>query len=664
MKYYEEFKNLCFVDTLDNTNALLYSGKQENMFGLSSENSERIKRQNSKKISVVIGNPPYNANQANFNEFNKNRSYYLIDKRIKETFVKYSKASNKANLYDMYTRFYRWAMDRIDKNGVICLITNNSFINNKAFDGFRKTIKDEFDFAYIIDLGGNIRELSGKDGIWLNEEHTIFGVAAAVGIAIMFLVKKVTQDNSFCKINYIHPNDIRATRDEKLDWLRTSPFEQILFENITPKNDSWIKQSNNDFDDLIPLAKDRNSIFSLYSLGVNSNRDEWIYDFERKNLSKKMKYFISVYNILITNDEKKLSPLIKWSSSLENYFHRKIKGSISEDYIKISCFRPFVKKYHYQEKIFNHRLTQNHYDSFGINLDKPNSLICINVNGKDIYNLASDMIVDLHFTGDCQYFPLSQYDSNGNRIDNITDWGLEQFVKHYGVVIASPERTKQSTKQKQIASGRNLRNDEQQITKEDIFHYVYAVLHNPAYRKKYEINLKREFPRIPLYKDFWQWAKWGKQLMDIHINYEDAKLYPLKVIASEVKQSNKEQIASGKNLRNDNGKKPEENNEHQPKIKVKLRADKTAGTIEIDELTLIKDVPKEAWEYKLGNRSAIEWILDQYKEKKPSDPTIAEKFNTYKFAEYKDHVIELIKKVTTVSVETIKIIKEMESAKN
>jgi len=207
------------------------------------------------------------------------------------------------------------------------------------------------------------------------------------------------------------------------------------------------------------------------------------------------------------------------------------------------------------------------------------------------------------------------------------------------------------------------------ITKEDIFHYVYAVLHNPAYRKKYELNLKREFPRIPLYKDFWQWAKWGKLLMDIHINYEDATAYPLKVIAiptSREKQSNKEQITSSRSIgiRNDNGKKPEENNEHQPKIKVKLRADKTAGTIEIDELTLIKDVPKEAWEYKLGNRSAIEWILDQYKEKKPSDPTIAEKFNTYKFADYKEHVIELIKKVTTVSVETIKIIKEMEGVKN
>ncbi|MDP2362234.1 MAG: type ISP restriction/modification enzyme, partial [Ignavibacteria bacterium] len=194
---------------------------------------------------------------------------------------------------------------------------------------------------------------------------------------------------------------------------------------------------------------------------------------------------------------------------------------------------------------------------------------------------------------------------------------------------------------------------------EDIFNYVYAVLHNPAYRKKYELNLKREFPRIPFYKDFWQWAKWGKQLMDLHINYEDAKPFPLKVITSVTKQEHKKQKEMFSKV-----EEPEVMYAHQPKIKVKLKADKTSGIIEIDELTLLKDVPKEAWEYKLGNRSAIEWILDQYKEKKPKDPTIAEKFNTYKFADYKDHVIELIKKVTTVSVETMRVLREIESIEN
>jgi len=189
MGYYEEFKNLCFVDTLDNVAALNYEGKSGNIFGFSAENAERIKLQNQRKISVVIGNPPYNATQSNENQKNKNRLYTEVDRRIKNTYVKASHTQNLIKIYDMYVRFFRWASDRIDKNGIISFVTNNSFINARTFDGFRKSIKDEFDYVYIIDLGGNIRELSGKDGIWMNEEHTIFGMSAAVGIAMLFLVK-------------------------------------------------------------------------------------------------------------------------------------------------------------------------------------------------------------------------------------------------------------------------------------------------------------------------------------------------------------------------------------------------------------------------------------------------------------------------------------------
>lgn len=169
------------------------------------------------------------------------------------------------------------------------------------------------------------------------------------------------------------------------------------------------------------------------------------------------------------------------------------------------------------------------------------------------------------------------------------------------------------------------------MTKESIFHYVYAVLHNPAYKKKYELNLKREFPRIPFYINFKQWAEWGKALMELHIDYEAAQPYNLQRI-------DKEDIETPK---------------------AKLKADKESGVIFIDEKTLLKGIPKEAWEYKLGNRSALEWVLDQYKESKPKDPTIAEKFNTYRFADYKTHVIDLLKRVCTVSIKTMEIIEEM-----
>jgi predicted helicase len=177
------------------------------------------------------------------------------------------------------------------------------------------------------------------------------------------------------------------------------------------------------------------------------------------------------------------------------------------------------------------------------------------------------------------------------------------------------------------------------ITKEDIFHYVYAVLHNPAYREKYALNLKREFPRIPFYKDFYQWVRWGEALMNLHINYESAKPFPLSIVVEEPVVESPEALAA--------------------LSKAKLKAVKERGTIILDGLTTVSGIPAEAWEYKLGNRSALEWILDQYKESKPKDPTIAEKFNTYRFADYKEQVIDLLGKVCMVSVETMKIIEEM-----
>ena len=192
--------------------------------------------------------------------------------------------------------------------------------------------------------------------------------------------------------------------------------------------------------------------------------------------------------------------------------------------------------------------------------------------------------------------------------------------------------------------------------KEAIFHYVYAVLHNPAYRKKYEQNLKRDFPRIPFYDDFEQWAAWGKALMDLHINYENAELFPLNRVERAITQG----ASSDQRQLFNRVEEVEPLYKTEVKIKTKLKADKETGIIEIDEQTTLTGVPTEAWAYKLGNRSALEWILDQYKESKPTDPTILEKFNHYRFADYKEEVIVLLQKVCTVSVETMKIIRAME----
>lgn len=644
MGYYEEFSNLCFVDTLDNFGALSFSGKQEGLFGLTSENAERIKRQNSKKISVVIGNPPYNANQESENDNNKNREYYFdskkktggIDGRIKDTYIKHSTAQ-KTKQYDMYKRFFRWASDRVDKNGIIAFVTNRKFLEGSQDDGFRKCVEQEFKEAYFIDLAGDLRE---------DKEGNVFNIK--VGVAISFLIKKSKHDEKAI-INYYKTDAI--SKDEKLEFLRTNKFDTLEFTQIHPDNkNNWLKLTDNDFDDLIPVAdkitkhskrkEDERAIFKNFSLGLVTARDEWVYDLTEAELKDKVNYLIDVYNSemnRLTNKEKKdvkahIKYTIKWTRAVKKDLEKGVKYKFDKTKIVESAYRPFVNRFLYYDKHLNEMQYQLPY--LFPNGEENNLLITLNnYSNRHLFScLAVDKTFNYNFNGDpVESLPLYVYDENGNRTENITDWGLKQFIQQY---------------------------KNKNITKENIFHYTYAALHNPLYLKKYELNLKREYPRLPYYKDFSKWVKWGEELMDLHINYKKVKPFSLKIFeVKEInKKTNQKEIFSV-------AAEPEAMFSRKAKIKVKLKADKEAGEIELDEITTLQGIPKEAWEYKLGNRSALEWILDQYKEKKYSDPTITEKFNTYHFADYKGHVIDLIKKITTVSVETMKIISLMKSTK-
>ena len=647
MKKYIEFPNSCFVDTLDNIDGLSFDGKQHK-FGFSSENADRIKRQNDQKISVIIGNPPYNANQINFNDNNKNREYPEIDNRIKETYVKYSSAQ-KTKVYDMYARFFRWATDRLDNNGIVSFVTNRSFIDSRTFDGFRQIIASEFNHIYIVDLGGDVRsnpKLSGP-------KHNVFAIQT--GVAIVFLVRKNNKINldkviekkiklkitesleqeisavsepvysygetekiySFdgCRILYCRRPEEELAYD-KLRFLSDSDIDNLAFDNIIPDySGNWINLYDQEWskhscliDKDVKFGKNYTAIFKLFTNGIATNRDEWVYDFSKENLENKAKFLSNEYNSFIKNEELKTT--IKLSRDLEKKYNRNLESRFDKKLILSSIYRPFSKKQYYSEKIFSDVLTQNHYDIFGSNLDKKNKLIFFNgANSSQWSPLSSDKIVDLNcLYGGAQCLPQFRYDNEGNQHENITDWGLRQFTQYY--------------------------NDEK-IVKEDIFYYTYSVLHNPAYRTKYDLNLKREFPRLPFYDNFFQWVTWGKQLMDLHIDYETVAPYDLRVV--------------------DNSKVFDK----KYKLKVKLKANPELGIIEIDEQTYLLGIPNEAWQYKLGNRCAIDWVLDQYKEKKIADETVAQQFDNFRFADYKDEVIELLKKVCTVSVETMKIVNAM-----
>ncbi|GCE60966.1 type ISP restriction/modification enzyme [Microcystis aeruginosa] len=607
MGEYEEFEHICFVDTLDHA---AFHLKQMDLFAMSVENTQRIQNQNDRNISVIIGNPPYNAKQQNANDNNANRKYPAIDKRIKDTYIKEGTAQNQIVVYDMYTRFIRWASDRLNKDGIIAFICNSSFLDARSFDGFRKCIEEEFTCAYFIDLGGNVRKISGKDGIFICEKHTIFGTAAMTGIAILFLVKdsQATGNKTF----YANPFHVHELREVKLSYLQSNKFSNVCFEHIIPdKKHNWIEQSDNDFDQLLPLidkevksGKSEKAVFKLFSRGVETTRDEWVYDYLKESLINKISFFIEKYNYSVENQLQDFS--IKWSSSLENFWKSRIKSYFDEKLIQSSLYRPYFKQFQYTEKLFNHRLTENHYEMFSLDLKSFNKIIAFSgiSSNKPFHCLSCDLLIGLDTLEKTQCLPLYYYEREGNRIDNITDWGLQQFQKHY---------------------------NDKTITKLDIFHYTYAVLHYPEYRSKYELNLKREFPRLPFYDNFSQWVEWGSKLIELHINYETVAPYPLT------------RIDTNNNL----------------KPKTKLKADREKNSINLDDVTFLQDIPKIAWEYKLGNRSALEWILDQYKEKKPKDKTIAERFNNYRFADYKETVIDLLQRVCTVSVETMKIIEAM-----
>ncbi len=582
---YKEFENISFVDTLD-----LNEHIDKDLFSFSDENLERIKRQESSDFTVIIGNPPYNANQQNENDNNKNRTYEKLDNRIAKTYVATSSAQ-KTKVYDMYSRFYRWASDRIGKSGIVSFVTNSSFIDSKTFDGFRKTVFNEFNEIYILDLGGNIRK-GERDG-------NVFDIMT--GVAISFFVKRETK--SPCKIFYLKNPEIG--RENKLNWLREhkESFHDLDWNLIVPDDrNNWLNQTDNDWDSLIPIgSKDTKlgqfptAIFKNYSLGVVTSRDEWVYDFSKDNLKNKVNFHIDEYEKTrqaIKNENidsfVHTENIIKWTRHLKNQLAKKKEIQFQNEHLYKSLYRPFVKKIMYFDYFLNEMQCQQ--PKFFPKADSENFMMAVK-QGQEypFFTLGSKIIMDFSFQGSVQTFPFYTYDEVG-KTENITDWALEKFRNFYK---------------------NNL------IEKIDIFNYVYAVLHFPEYRKKYEINLKQDLPRIPFYENFWHFAEIGKSLLDLHINFEKAEKYEINF--------------------------PENLDHNLFKSK-----------------KFIEYFPETAFEYKLGNRSAIEWVIDGYKEKKIGDPTVAKLFDNYKFIDYRDEILDLLKRVTTVSLKTVELIKKLE----
>ncbi len=625
---YLEFPNLCFVDTLDNmdwqqsgaTGGAVTRQGAFNLGGLSEENWIRVQEQNEKPISVIIGNPPYNDSQSNWNEFNPNRQYTEIDRRIRDTYVKEGTAQ-KTHQYDMYKRFIRWASDRLADDGIIGFVTNRAYLDARQDDGFRKIASEEFTDIYVLDLGSDVRRNPKISGT----THNVFGIQT--GVAVGFFVRDKSRRGE-CNIHYARREDAEVATD-KLAYLRSAMLDEIAFADIAPDaKNNWLNQSNPHFDNLMPLVDrqtkraktpgDGRAVFDMFSNGAKTNRDEWVYDFSLANLRDKILFFTDVYNGLLDRDEKEYDPTIKWSSTLRDRFHRSERIVYNDANRIESVYRPFVLMHHFTDMALNDRLTRNHYEIFGPDLKHPNKVICFSgvASSKPFQALAIDRLFGFDTLEKTQCLPLYRYTAEGERVSNITEWAIRHINDHY--------RKEWGVDYAQLAG-------EDGITAEDIFAYTYAVLHDPVYRQKYEVDLLREFPRLHFQKDFAAWAELGRELLDLHIGFESADPYPLERVDK-----------SG------------------PAGKAVLRADKERSVIILDGKTSLSGVPYEAWEYRLGNRSALEWVLDQYKERTPRDPTIRERFNTYRFADHKERVIDLLRRVCTVSVETASIVDRLD----
>ncbi len=612
---YAEFPGLVFVDTLDNTAGLgIYKDYQGEMFGgIADENLERVKRQNAAKISVIIGNPPYNAWQSDYNARNPNRPYRRVDDRIGQTYRRLSKAQNTSSLSDMYVRFWRWASDRLKDDGVIAFVTNRNFIEKIAFDGFRLSVANEFAECWLMDLGGDVRANPKISGT----KHNAFGIQT--GVTIAFMVREKTAKGF--KLFYARrPED--ETAKDKLAFLDgVDDFDRWEVAPLKPDaKGNWLSGDHPDWAGYIPLADPTKgpgdvhgakveAIFRLSSNGVKTQRNDWMWAHSRKALATKAKTLVAAYEAVRTKAKNADVKSIKWDAELDRYLAAGVALEYSSTQEVEGEFRPFGRAWLYFDPHLNgrtYRLPSLYKPT------EPNMTLAFRgiASQDEFAALATNRLFDLDFlktgNGTTQGVTRYRYISTGERVDNITDWALKQFRAHY----ADPA-----------------------INKDDIFAYCYAVLHDPVFRETHAADLRREFPRIPLNPDFAQWRDWGEALLKLHIDYEKAK--PFKLTRTDTPKSSAPRPV--------------------------LRSLPDQGTVIVDSDTQLTGIPPAAWTYRLGNRSAIDWVLDQHKEKTPRDPTIRAKFNTYRFADHKEDMIKLLAKVVTVSLETVKITDAMKA---
>lgn len=633
---YESFPGAVLTDTFQ-----MYEENDPLDVEMFVDNSERILRQMETPIHVLVGNPPWSAGQNSANENNANEKYPTLDARIAETYAAGTQVTNKNSLYDSYIRAFRWASDRIGEKGIVSFVTNGGWLRSDSANGFRTCLAEEFDSIYVFDLRGNQRtqgEESRKEG------GKIFGSGSRAPVALTFLVKN-PESTKQCAIHYHDIGDY-LTREDKLSIVKSAvtvePFEWDLLH--PDRHGDWLEQRDDSWYHFAPIglnnkiASSPSGIFKGYSRGLESDRDVWVYNYDINTIERTVKKSIVYYMSELDRYKKALEKgtvegkiedfiqydpsSITWTRTIRNRLKRLEAISFEQDAFSTVMYRPYCKTNAYTDKCV---------------IDYPGQIPKFFIKGQKNMGLAisrsSVFIVDcipdvqLLFNGQC--FPMYWYEKpeNGGRMirhEAITDETLNLFRKVYPGGFG-----KRAQKDGGI-----------EIQKEDIFYYIYGILHSEEYRRRYSANLKKELPRIPMAKHFKDFYNVGKALAQLHLHYEEAEPYPLTVVGDDENPGRVEKMRWGKKRNPVTGK---------------TEADKSV-LVYNNNLTF-KGIPEIAHRYVVNGRSPLEWMIDRYQVKTDKASGIVNDPNLY--SEDPLYIVNLIRRLVTVSVETMKIVDAM-----
>jgi predicted helicase len=645
---YRPFEGMILVDTFQMTEA----GDLVDKVVLP-ENNARAERQLQQPIRVIVGNPPYSAQQDSENDNNKNLAYPTLDGRIRESYAAQSNAKLVKNLYDSYIRAIRWASDRIGERGIIAFVTNGSFLDANNMDGLRKCLTNEYNHLYVFNLRGFIRGKSREQS--RQEGGSIFDIMT--GVAVTIMIKDPAHTGS-CELHY-HDIGEYLSREDKLERIENlDSIEGIEWQILTPNAEGdWANQRDPAFDKFIPLGdKDAGAdgtIFSIYSLGVSTNRDPWVYNMNRSIVESNMRRMIACYNAevdkftkichgkpkeqwpeimdVVDADPQK----IRWSSSLLADLGRGRQAAYLPEAIVLSMYRPFNKQWLYFDGMMNDRQGQS--PRFFPTPNHKNIIISsIGVSDRKGYSaLAADFVPNMHLNDTGQCFPLYWYEKADEKAKARLQ--SEMFAGTNGTPDAQGYIRRDAVTDWALSAFRNRYQDEN-IGKEDLFWYVYGILHSPEYKQRFAADLKKMLPRVPFAGDFWAFSGAGRALGDWHLRYETVEPYPLieepKRLVMEAEDYRVSKMSFGKK-----GGKP----------------DKTV-IIYNANLTL-RDIPLEAYRYVVNGKPAIEGIMDRYQVTVDKASGIRNDPNDW--SDDPRYIVDLLRRVVRVSLESVRIVAEL-----